>query len=69
VIVNKEKFQQVRDKLLKKFDQWYADVAPEDARPKLVNTMDRQPSESNTMDRQPSESQGLTDSQKEITLG
>jgi hypothetical protein len=34
VIVNKDKSQQVRDKLLKKFDQWYTDVVPEDARPK-----------------------------------
>ncbi len=34
VIVNKDNIQRVRDKLKNKFDQWYADAVPEDARPR-----------------------------------
>ena len=32
-LTNKEKVTQARDKLIKKFDQWYQDAVPEDARP------------------------------------
>ena len=34
VIVNKQNIQSVWDKLKKKFDQWYTDAVPEDARPR-----------------------------------
>ena len=34
IIVNKENIQNVRNKLSKKFDQWYNEVVPDDAKPK-----------------------------------
>ncbi|KAI2494581.1 hypothetical protein MHU86_19951 [Fragilaria crotonensis] len=35
VIANKENTQRVRDKLSQQFDQWYNEVVPDDAKPKL----------------------------------
>jgi hypothetical protein len=34
VLVDKAQIQYIRDKLTEKFDQWYRDVVPEDARPR-----------------------------------